>query len=193
MITWITEKRKVTDLKPAGYNPRQASDKDKVDLGKSLERFNVADPLIINQDNTIIGGHFRHRMLLEKGVDEVDVRVPSRQLTDDEEQELNLRLNKNLGAWDWDALANFDEEMLKDIGFTEEEMLENFGLNEAEQIELDADRMEVITVQPPEAPKLWARQTFYCEDKETFDRIKEYFGTDRDGHLNIGKLLEMMS
>lgn len=48
---------------------------------------------------------------------EVDVRVPDRELTLDEEMELNLRLNKNTGRFDLEALANFDEDLLKNVGF----------------------------------------------------------------------------
>jgi len=60
---------------------------------------------------------------------EVDVRVPSRLLTPEEEKELNLRLNKNLGQWDFDMLANFDEELLKDVGFESQELDKIFQLD----------------------------------------------------------------
>ncbi len=116
-IAWKTEKRRIQDLISSEYNPRQASEKETADLGKSLSKFNLAAPLIINTNNHIIGGHFRLHLLKEKGITEIDVRVPDRLLTEGEEKELNLRLNKNLGAWDFDLLGNFDEQMLKDVGF----------------------------------------------------------------------------
>ncbi len=128
MITWKSEKRKISDLIPAPYNPRKWPEKEIKDLSTSLERFNLADPIIINQNNTIIGGHFRIKILKDKGVDEIDVRVPSRALTDHEEKELNIRLNRNLGLWDFDALANFDEDLLKDIGFDSKELDRIFQL-----------------------------------------------------------------
>jgi len=120
-------------LLPYERNPRKATEKQWKDLGRSLNKFNLADPLIINRDGTIIGGHFRYRVLKEKGIDEVDVRVPDRQLTDKEVEELNIRLNKNLGEWDWDLLANFDEGLLKDIGFENEELDGIFGLEMADE------------------------------------------------------------
>mgnify|MGYP001249722372 FL=1 len=127
-IIWTTEKRRAEELSPAPYNPRKWSDKDTAELTKSLERFNLADPIVINQNNTIIGGHFRLHILKQKGLSEVDVRVPSRLLTEHEEKELNLRLNKNLGQFDFDLLANFDEDMLKDVGFASEELDKIFQL-----------------------------------------------------------------
>jgi DNA modification methylase len=107
-----------------GRNPRQATEAQTKDLEKSLDRFNLADPLIINTDNTIIGGHFRYDLLIKKfGKDKtVDVRVPDRKLSAKQVEELNLRLNKNLGEWNFDLLSNFDEDLLTDVGFTIEEL-----------------------------------------------------------------------
>jgi len=117
MIKWLNEIRQVADLQPAEYNPRKAYEEQVDQLTKSLDRFNLAAPIIINKDNTVIGGHFRLKILKEQGATEVDVRVPDRQLTPEEEKELNLRLNKNLGEWDIDLLASIDEELLKEVGF----------------------------------------------------------------------------
>ncbi len=76
---------------------------------------------MINQDGQIIGGHQRKRVMMVNGytaAELVDVRVPSRQLTEREAAELNVRLNRNAGAWDWDILANeFEIDDLKDWGF----------------------------------------------------------------------------
>ena len=121
-ITWKNEKRKIAELIPADYNPRKISDLQKEQLRSSLDKFNLADPLVINSDNTLIGGHQRLKVLLELGIEEIDVRVPDRALTKDEEKELNLRLNKNTGDWDIDMLLKIDQEMLLDVGFGEDEL-----------------------------------------------------------------------
>ena len=130
-ITWTTEQRKVSELIPAPYNPRQMTEKQATDLTASLERFNLADPIVINTDNTIIGGHQRINIYKLHGKHhvDIDVRVPSRKLTPEEEKELNLRLNKNLGEWDFDMLANFDEDLLKDIGFDSKDLDKIFQLD----------------------------------------------------------------
>ena len=131
-INWHTEKRKLASLIPSKYNPRQANEKEYSDLAISLERFNLADPIIINTNSHVIGGHFRIKILREKtknnGNFMVDVRVPSRQLTAHEEKELNLRLNKNLGRFNFDMLANFDEQLLKEVGFRDSELESIFQL-----------------------------------------------------------------
>lgn len=127
-INWKTEQRKISELTPAEYNPRLMTEKESKDLSTSLERFSLADPIVINTNNRIIGGHMRINILKQSGDHTVDVRVPSRELSQEEEKELNLRLNKNLGQWDFDELANFDEDMLNDVGFTKDEINNSFGI-----------------------------------------------------------------
>lgn len=125
-MIWKTERRKIVDLNPAQYNPREMNEKEAADLRQSLESFDLVDPIVVNLNNSIIGGHQRITLLKEKGVVEVDVRVPDRLLTQDEEIELNLRLNKNRGRFNFDELANMDDELLKKVGFDEEELKKIF-------------------------------------------------------------------
>ena len=134
-IIWHTEKRKLSQLKPCDWNPRKTSEKETDHLSKSIEKFNLADPFIVNQNNVIVGGHLRYKILKSKNKDDfvVDVRVPSRLLTDDEVRELNIRLNRNTGAWDFDLLADFNENFLANIGFDSSELDDIFQINEAKQ------------------------------------------------------------
>lgn len=121
-IVWKAERRRITELNPAPYNPRKMSERQVEDLGKSLARFGLAEPIVINLNNTIIGGHQRINVLKGQGVEDVDVMVPDRLLSPEEEKELNLRLNKNIGAFDLDALSHFDASLLGDVGFTSDEL-----------------------------------------------------------------------
>lgn len=144
-MNWHTEKRKLSDLIDWQKNPRQLSKHDAEHIQRSLEKFGVADPLVINLDNTIIGGHQRKRILkmINDPDYEVDVRVPERQLTDEEVAELNIRLNKNTGNWEWDILANeFEMDDLLDWGFSEEELFGEEFYDEKELEELDIDLIE---------------------------------------------------
>ena len=74
---------------------------------------------VIGLDNGIISGHQRLKILQALGRDDevIDVRVPNRALTTAETAEAVLRENKNTGEWDFDILANWDEDLLKDVGF----------------------------------------------------------------------------
>lgn len=145
-IIWKNEKRKLSELKPWERNPRQGTEKQYHDLEKSLDKFSLADPLVINLDNTIIGGHFRYKILRDKEGEgfEIDVRVPDRQLTEEEMTELNLRLNKNLGMWNEELLANFSEDLLKDVGFESEELDEIFGLEIDEEFDVEKEMQKLL-------------------------------------------------
>lgn len=88
-ISWTIEKRKVADVVPADYNPRKLSEKSKADLMESITRFGQAEPLVINTDGTIIGGHQRITVYADLGLEETDVMIPNRKLTKAEERELN--------------------------------------------------------------------------------------------------------
>ena len=124
-ITWKTEIRKVKDLIPADYNPRSLSSKERADLQASIEEFGVAQDLIVNigsRKDVLIGGHQRTSIYADLGIEEVEVKVPSRELSITEEQRLNLRLNKNTGSWDIEKLGELDMEMLIDVGFGDSEL-----------------------------------------------------------------------
>lgn len=126
-MKWHIEKRKVEDLIEWETNPRNLTEKGIKDLTKSIKKFGCAEPLVINTDNKIIGGHGRKKVLQSLGVTEVDCEVPDRTLTQKEFEELNLRLNKNIaGEWNFDTLANnYDIQDLFEVGFEEWE----FGVN----------------------------------------------------------------
>lgn len=125
MINWKLEKRKIKDLKEHPKNPRILSAEQAIHLQQSFDKFGIVDKIIINQDNTIIGGHQRKKILKKMGIKEVDCFVPDRPLSHDEVDELNIRLNKNTGDWDWDILANqWDVDKLIEWGFSAEELFD---------------------------------------------------------------------
>ena len=102
----------VTVLKPAEYNPRKklkAGDKEYEKIKASIEEFGFADPLVVNADMTIIGGHQRLTVAMDLGFTEVPCAVVDIDKT--REKALNIALNKITGAWDENLLA----ELLKDI------------------------------------------------------------------------------
>ena len=88
-IAWKTEKRLLKELIPFNKNPRTLSKNQYQALKESLMKFDLVEIPAINSDNTIIAGHQRIRILSDsKGNNhEIEVRVPSRKLTDDEFRE----------------------------------------------------------------------------------------------------------
>ena len=108
----------ISEIKGAEYNPRKWSEKAIKDLTASIQEFGMVDPIIVNsaenRKNVVIGGHFRLKIAKDLKYTEVPVvyvNIPNEQ----KERELNVRLNKNTGEFDFDLLANFDEELLKNV------------------------------------------------------------------------------
>ena len=101
----IIERRRLADLKPAEYNPRidlQPGNPEYEKIKRSVVEFGMVDPIIVNQDGTIIGGHQRYKVLQDLGETEADVSVVN--LDKDREKALNIALNKTGGNWDEDKL-----------------------------------------------------------------------------------------
>jgi len=88
-ITWEPKKVKVADLRENPNNPKIINEQGKKRLQKSLAKFGLAGTIVVNKDLAIIDGHSRKKDLLEQGIQEVWVSVPSRQLTDKEYREFN--------------------------------------------------------------------------------------------------------
>ncbi|MEK7595368.1 MAG: DNA methyltransferase [Patescibacteria group bacterium] len=133
----------IKDINPSAYNPRKW-DKYKIDqLTKSITDFGVVDPLVINsaenRKNIVIGGHFRLKVLKEMGYIEVPcvyVNIPEIE----REKELNLRLNKAVGDWDFKLLAEFDTSLLSNVGFSSEELDQIFDIDDSpEQFDLEKE------------------------------------------------------
>ena len=102
----------LSELKPAEYNPRKKlkpGDKEYEKIKNSIEEFGFADPLVVNADMTIIGGHQRLTVAMDLGYTEVPCAVVD--IDKVREKALNIALNKITGAWDENLLAD----LLKDI------------------------------------------------------------------------------
>lgn len=112
-LEWHTEKRKVADLVPYNYNPRKITPERLERLKRSLEKFNLAEVPAINTDNVIVAGHQRVKVLMDLGRGEeiIDVRVPNRELTEEEFKEYNITSNVSVGYWDIDILDQVFEDI----------------------------------------------------------------------------------
>lgn len=100
------EKRRLADLKPAAYNPRKAlrpGDEEYEKLAASIEKHGYIDPIVINEDGTIIGGHQRRTVMMDLGYEEAEVIIVD--LPDkNDEIAANIALNQITGEFEKDAL-----------------------------------------------------------------------------------------
>ncbi len=105
-------KLQIDTLTPASYNPRKdlkPGDKEYEKIKKSIDEFGYVDPIIVNSDLTIIGGHQRWKVLKDLEFTEVDCVVIEVDKT--KEKALNVALNKISGEWNEELLG----ELIKDL------------------------------------------------------------------------------
>ena len=123
----------IDSLRHAEYNPRISDEGTRAPVRESIQRHGIQDPLLVNnapgREGIIIAGNLRYDVLKELGYTEVPIVFAT--VADlEREKDLCLRLNKAVGDWDWNLLAEFDETFLADIGFSSEELDEMFALQD---------------------------------------------------------------
>ena len=98
----------VDALRPAAYNPRKKlkpGDKEYEKIKNSILEFGYVEPIIVNYDMTVIGGHQRLTVLKDLGYTEVqcvEVHIED----ENKVKALNIALNKITGAWNEQLLAD---------------------------------------------------------------------------------------
>lgn len=175
----------INELKPSTYNPREWDDVQKDHLTESIERFGFVDPILVNgskkRKNIVIGGHFRLKIAQEIGLKNVPVvylDIPDVE----QEKELNLRLNRNTGSWNYDLLKEMDISLLLEVGFDDSDLSimwdDNISL---EDDEFDV-RKEVEAIATPEtqAGDIYqlGRHKLICGDSTDPDVLKNLLGTE---------------
>lgn len=143
------QKISIEKLKPAKYNPRKdlrPEDEEYQKIKKSLIEFGYVEPIIVNSDMTVIGGHQRLKVLEELGHTEIECNIVDIDKT--KEKALNIALNKIVGEWDNNKLEEVLAE-LKEVDFNLETT--GFSFDEIDEIlkdvigskedEFDVDRV----------------------------------------------------
>ena len=177
----------VSVLKPAEYNPRKKlkkGDKEYKKIADSIREFGFADPLVVNADMTIIGGHQRLTVAVDLGYTEVPCAVVDVDKT--REKALNIALNKITGAWDDQMLAD----LLKDLesvnfnldftGFEAPEIGQLFSniydkKVKEDNFDVDSELKQPVFSKPGDIWHL-GKHRVICDDStkmETYERLME--------------------
>lgn len=186
------QKKAMKDLRPAEYNPRKAltpEDAEYQKIKKSIETFGYVDPIIINKDGTIIGGHQRYTVLSDLGWTEVEVVVLD--LTKEDEKALNIALNKISGEWDTlklkDLLVELDlgDYDISLTGFDNQELEDLVELTDFEP-EVTEDEFDSESVTEEELPlvkqgEVWqlGRHRLMCGDSTDLSDVQKLFGAEQ--------------
>ena len=110
---------RITDIKPNPNNPRIIKDDKFKKLVKSIQDFPQMlelRPIVIDENNMVLGGNMRLKACQEAGLTDVPVKQ-AKDLTEEQKKEFIVKDNVGYGEWDWDALANeWDIDLLNEWG-----------------------------------------------------------------------------
>jgi hypothetical protein len=109
---------KITDIKPNPNNPRIIKDNKFKLLVKSIQEFPEMlelRPIVIDENNIVLGGNMRLKACIEAGLTDVPVKIAT--LSEQQKKEFIVKDNVGFGEWDWDDLANnWEVEQLTEWG-----------------------------------------------------------------------------
>lgn len=174
-------------LNPAAYNPRKAlkpGDKEYEKIKASIVEFGFADPLVVNSDMTIIGGHQRLTVAKALGYTEVPCAIVDVDKT--QEKALNIALNKITGEWNKELLADLIKDLqssdfdMGKTGFEPPEIEQLFNSVHDKKVKEDDFDVEAQRLKPTVAKTgdvwLLGRHRVVCGDSilpETYDVLME--------------------
>ena len=171
-------KLKIEDIKPNPSNPRTIKDDSFKKLVKSIKEFPEmleVRPLILNQDNVILGGNMRFKAAKEAGIKELPVKIVD--WSEDKQKEFIIKDNVSGGEWDWDILANeWDTELLDDWGL-------ELPIGLEEEVEIEEDEAPEVSQEDPksEPGKIYklGKHRLLCGSSTDIDEVSRLMGKDK--------------
>ena len=126
----------INEIKPNPNNPRLIKDHKFKQLVKSIQDFPQMlelRPIVIDENNMVLGGNMRLKACIEAGLTDVPV-IHANNLSEEKKKEFIVKDNVGYGEWDWDELANsWNVEELTQWGLD----IPNFDVNNLEAEEDD--------------------------------------------------------
>lgn len=162
---------KISAIKPNPNNPRIIKDDKFKKLVQSLKEFPemaAVRPVVINEDNIILGGNMRFKAMVEAGWDDIPV-TQVKGWTEEQQRQFIIKDNVSGGEWDWDLLANeWDAEELDAWGL---DTPDDWG----EDKEVEEDEAPEVSDEPAvsELGEIYqlGRHRVMCGDSTDFDQV----------------------
>lgn len=125
------EQMKIEEVKLNPTNPRIIKDDKFKKLVKSIKEFpqmlNIR-PIVVDENNIVLGGNMRLKACKEAGLKEVPI-IKASELTEEQKKEFILKDNNSFGEWDNTLLKEWDKDLLLNSGFEEWDLIDIYGLN----------------------------------------------------------------
>jgi hypothetical protein len=132
----------INEIKPNPNNPRLIKDHKFKQLVKSIQDFPQMlelRPIVIDENNMVLGGNMRLKACIEAGLTDVPV-IHANNLSEEKKKEFIIKDNVSFGSHDWSELANnWDVDLIQEwgldiIGFDNvEDLGEGFSLPDGDK------------------------------------------------------------
>jgi hypothetical protein len=156
-------------------NPRVIKDFKFKKLVKSIKEFPEMlklRPIVVDENNIILGGNMRYKACLELKHDTIWA-VQADDLTEKQKKQFVIKDNAGFGEWDWDILANdWDTKDLKDWGIDVWQPEEAVDYSILDDIDLD-DEIQTMFEQTKKSIILeFSTDQYEKEVKKIYDKLK---------------------
>jgi len=161
-----TELKKIAELQGNPTNPRMIKSQRFSKLVKSIKDFPEMlklRPIVVDENNMVLGGNMRLRACRQIGLTEVPVVVAT-DLTPEKKSEFIIKDNNSFGDWDIDVLANqYEKEFLLQMGMEEKQL--GFFLDDFEE---EFYKVDDTNADLPIVPKFSEKYTavmIFCDNE----------------------------
>ena len=99
---------KISKIKTNPENPRLIKDAKFKKLVRSIKEFPEMlklRPIVVDENNIILGGNMRYKACIEAGLKEIYI-IQAENLNEEQKKEFIIKDNVGFGDWDWDIIAN---------------------------------------------------------------------------------------
>jgi len=161
----MIQKVKISKVKSNPNNPRLIKDNKFKKLVRSIKDFPEMlelRPIVVNNDNIVLGGNMRLKACKDAGLKEVYI-LKAKDLTEEQQKEFIVKDNVGFGEWDWDILGNeWNVEKLEEWG------LEGFPFEINTQVEDEYNRSVEVPKYKPNDNKPSVSELFDNEKTNKF-------------------------
>ncbi len=174
-INMKPNKINIQKVKNNPNNPRVIKDFKFKKLVKSIKEFPEMlklRPIVVDENNIILGGNMRYKACLELKHDTIWA-VQADDLTEKQKKQFVIKDNAGFGEWDWDILANdWDTKDLKDWGIDVWQPEEAVDYSVLDDIDLD-DEIQTMFEQTKKSIILeFSTEQYENEVKDLYEKLK---------------------
>lgn len=163
----VTKLVAISEIKANPSNPRTIKDDKFKKLVQSIKDFPKMleiRPIVVNEDNIVLGGNMRLKACIEAGLKKIPV-INAKDLTPEEQKQFIIKDNVGFGEWDWAMLSSeWGTEDLTEWGLDLPNFVDNLSNNNDYEGLTASDKLDKFLDSE-------LKRMFFVYESETFERV----------------------